>query len=228
MIKAIAIDDEPLALIIIENYCQRNNEIELVKTFSNTKDAQKYMNQFPIDLLFLDIQISRTNGMDFYKNLEVKPPVIFTTAYAEYAIDGFNVAALDYLLKPIEYERFEEAIHKAVLILVDKKLANNQDYLSIRADYKLNNIMYDDIVYIEGLDDYVKIHLVDGSKITARISMKSILEKLPEALFMRVHRSFIISIKKIKSIQNKVLYLNDIEIPIGETYKTNVSEKFKA
>ena len=88
--------------------------------------------------------------------------------------------------------------------------------------------MYDDIVYIEGLDDYVKIHLVDGSKITARISMKSILEKLPEALFMRVHRSFIISIKKIKSIQNKVLYLNDIEIPIGETYKTNVSEKFKA
>lgn len=228
MIKAIAIDDEPLALLIIENYCQRNDEIELVKTFSNTKDAQKYMNQFPIDLLFLDIQISRTNGMDFYKNLEVKPPVIFTTAYAEYAIDGFNVAALDYLLKPIEYERFEEAIHKAVLILVDKKLAKNQDYLSIRADYKLNNIMYDDIVYIEGLDDYVKIHLVDGSKITARISMKSILEKLPEALFMRVHRSFIISIKKIKSIQNKVLYLNDIEIPIGETYKTNVSEKFKA
>lgn len=228
MIKAIAIDDEPLALIVIENYCHRNDEIELVKTFSNTKDAQKYMNQFPIDLLFLDIQISRTNGMDFYKNLEVKPPVIFTTAYAEYAIDGFNVAALDYLLKPIEYERFEEAIRKAVLILVDKKLANNQDYLSIRADYKLNNIMYDDIVYIEGLDDYVKIHLVDGSKITARISMKSILEKLPEALFMRVHRSFIISIKKIKSIQNKVLYLNDIEIPIGETYKTNVSEKFKA
>ena len=228
MIKAIAIDDEPLALIVIENYCQRNDEIELVKTFSNTKDAQKYMNQFPIDLLFLDIQISRTNGMDFYKNLEVKPPVIFTTAYAEYAIDGFNVAALDYLLKPIEYERFEEAIHKAVLILVDKKLAKSQDYLSIRADYKLNNIMYDDIVYIEGLDDYVKIHLVDGSKITARISMKSILEKLPEALFMRVHRSFIISIKKIKSIQNKVLYLNDIEIPIGETYKTNVSEKFKA
>lgn len=228
MIKAIAIDDEPLALLIIENYCQRNDEIELVKTFSNTKDAQKYMNQFPIDLLFLDIQISRTNGMDFYKNLEVKPPVIFTTAYAEYAIDGFNVAALDYLLKPIEYERFEEAIHKAVLILVDKKLAKSQDYLSIRADYKLNNIMYDDIVYIEGLDDYVKIHLVDGCKITARISMKSILEKLPEALFMRVHRSFIISIKKIKSIQNKVLYLNDIEIPIGETYKTNVSEKFKA
>ena len=228
MIKAIAVDDEPLALIIIENYCQRNENIELVKTFSNTKDAQKYMNQFPIDLLFLDIQISRTNGMDFYKNLETKPPVIFTTAFAEYAVDGFNVAALDYLLKPIEYERFEEAVNKAVLILVDKKLAENPDYLAIRADYKLNKINYNDIIYIEGLDDYVKINLIDGSKITARTSMKSILEKLPEDQFMRVHRSFIVSIKKIKSIQNKVLYLEDIDIPIGDTYKQSVSEKFKA
>lgn len=228
MIKAIAVDDEPLALIIIENYCQRNENIELVKTFSNTKDAQKYMNQFPIDLLFLDIQISRTNGMDFYKNLETKPPVIFTTAFAEYAVDGFNVAALDYLLKPIEYERFEEAVNKAVLILVDKKLAENPEYLAIRADYKLNKINYNDIIYIEGLDDYVKINLIDGSKITARTSMKSILEKLPEDQFMRVHRSFIVSIKKIKSIQNKVLYLEDIDIPIGDTYKQSVSEKFKA
>ena len=125
MIKAIAVDDEPLALVVIENYCARSNDVELVKTFSNLKDAQKYMNQFPIDLLFLDIQISRTNGMDFYKNMEKKVPVIFTTAFAEYAIEGFNVSALDYLLKPIEYERFEEAVNKAVLILVDKKLAED-------------------------------------------------------------------------------------------------------
>ena len=228
MIKAIAVDDEPLALIVIETYCARNEHIELVKTFSNVKDAQKYMNQFPIDLLFLDIQISRTNGMDFYRTMEKKVPVIFTTAFAEYAVDGFNVSALDYLLKPIEYERFEEAVNKAVLILVDKKLAEDQEFLTIRADYKLNKIPYEDIVYLEGLDDYVKIHLVDGKKITARISMKSILEKLPENLFVRVHRSFIVPIKKIKSIQNKVLYLDELEIPIGDTYKTMVSEKFKA
>jgi len=228
MIKAIAIDDEPLALIVIETYCGRNEHVELVKTFSNVKDAQKYMNQFPIDLLFLDIQISRTNGMDFYRNMEKKVPVIFTTAFAEYAVDGFNVSALDYLLKPIDYERFEEAINKAVLILVDKKLAEDQEYLSIRADYKLNKIPYEDIIYLEGLDDYVKIHLVDGKKITARISMKSILEKLPDNLFVRVHRSFIVPIKKIKSIQNKVLYLDELEIPIGDTYRNLVSEKFKA
>jgi DNA-binding LytR/AlgR family response regulator len=227
MIKAIAVDDEPLALVVIENYCARSKDVELVKTFSNLKDAQKYMNQFPIDLLFLDIQISRTNGMDFYKNMEKKVPVIFTTAFAEYAVDGFNVSALDYLLKPIEYERFEEAVNKAVLILVDKKLAEDQEFLTIRADYKLNKIAYSDIVYIEGLDDYVKIHLSDGKKITARISMKSILEKLPENLFIRVHRSYIVPLKNIKSIQNKVLYLDELEIPIGDTYRASVLEKFK-
>lgn len=228
MIKAIAIDDEPLALIVIETYCARNEHVELVKTFSNVKDAQKYMNQFPVDLMFLDIQISKTNGMDFYRNMERKIPVIFTTAFAEYAVDGFNVSALDYLLKPIEYARFEEAINKAVLILLEKKLANDQEFLTIRADYKLNKIPYDEIVYFEGLDDYVKIHLENGKKITARTSMKSILEKLPENLFVRVHRSYIVPIKKIKSIQNKVLYLDELEIPIGETFRNLVSEKFKA
>jgi len=227
MIKAIAVDDEPLALLVIENYCSRNDNVELVKTFSKLKDAQKYLNQFQVDLMFLDIQISRSNGMEFYRNMENKVPVIFTTAFAEYAVDGFNVAALDYLLKPIEYERFEEAINKAVLILVDKKLAEDQEFLTIRADYKLHKIAYENILYIEGLDDYVKINLTDGKKITARISMKAMIDKLPEHLFLRVHRSYIIPINKIDSIQNKVLYLDQLEIPIGETYKSMVSEKLK-
>lgn len=225
MIKAIAVDDEPLALMVIENYCTRNEHVELVKTFSNLKDAQKYMNQFQIDLLFLDIQISRSNGIDFYKGLEHKVPVIFTTAFSEYAIEGFNVAALDYLLKPIEYERFDEAIQKAVLIIVDKKLAEDQNFLTIRADYKLNKIPYDEILYLEGLDDYVKIHLNDGKKITARISMKGMQEKLPDHLFLRVHRSYIVPLNKIKSFQNKVLSLGEIEIPVGDTYKSIVAEK---
>lgn len=225
MIKAIAVDDEPLALMVIENYCTRNEHVELVKTFSNLKDAQKYMNQFQIDLLFLDIQISRSNGMDFYKGLEHKVPVIFTTAFSEYAIEGFNVAALDYLLKPIEYERFDEAIQKAVLIIVDKKLVEDQNFLTIRADYKLNKIPYDEILYLEGLDDYVKIHLNDGKKITARISMKGMQEKLPDHLFLRVHRSYIVPLNKIKSFQNKVLSLGEIEIPVGDTYKSIVAEK---
>ncbi|WP_313386353.1 LytTR family DNA-binding domain-containing protein [Chishuiella sp.] len=227
MIKAIAVDDEPLALIVLETYCKRNNEVELIKTFSNLKDAQKYINQFPIDLMFLDIQVSRTNGMEFYKKLENKIPVIFTTAFEEYAVDGFNVSALDYLLKPIEYERFEEGICKAKNSLGNNKVKNENDFLSIRADYKLNKIYYDEIEYIEGLDDYVKIHLSDNKKITARMSMKSLLEKLPDNLFIRVHRSFIIPTKRIKSVQNKSIFLENKEIPIGDTYKSLVSDIFK-
>ncbi|MBQ0148201.1 MAG: response regulator transcription factor [Flavobacteriaceae bacterium] len=227
MIKAIAVDDEPLALMVIENYCSRNENIDLVKTFSNVKDAQKYINQFPIDLLFLDIQISKTNGLEFYKSLEKKIPAIFTTAFAEYALEGFNVSALDYLLKPIEYERFEEAVNKAVLIIVDKKLAEDKEYLTIRADYKLNKIAYNDILYIEGLDDYVKINLSNNKKITARISMKSILEKLPQNLFKRVHRSYIVNLKYVTSIQNKTLHLGDYQIAVGDTYKSVIQELIK-
>lgn len=227
MIKAIAVDDEPLALMVIENYCSRNEQVELMKTFSNLKDAQKYMNQFPVDLLFLDIQISRTNGMDFYRNMEKKIPVIFTTAFSEYALEGFNVAALDYLLKPIEFERFEEAIKKAVLVILDKKLTEDTEYLSIRADYKLNKIKYDDILFLEGLDDYVKIHLKAGKKITARISMKSILEKLPENQFTRVHRSYIVNRSYVTSTQNKIIFLDEFQIPVGDTYKTVVQDLIK-
>lgn len=227
MIKAIAVDDEPLALMVIENYCSRNENIDLVKTFSNVKDAQKYINQFPIDLLFLNIQISKTNGLEFYKSLEKKIPAIFTTAFAEYALEGFNVSALDYLLKPIEYERFEEAVNKAVLIIVDKKLAEDKEYLTIRADYKLNKIAYNDILYIEGLDDYVKINLSNNKKITARISMKSILEKLPQNLFKRVHRSYIVNLKYVTSIQNKTLHLGDYQIAVGDTYKSVIQELIK-
>lgn len=227
MIRAIAVDDEPLALMVIENYCVRNENIELVKTFSNVKDAQKYLNQFPIDLLFLDIQISRTNGMEFYRSMEKKIPAIFTTAFAEYALDGFNVSALDYLLKPIEYERFEEAINKAVLVLVDKKLAEDKEYLTIRADYKLNKIAYDDILFLEGLDDYVKIHLNNGKKITARTSMKSILEKLPENQFIRIHRSYIVNIKHITSVQNKSVNIGEQQLAVGDTYKNVIQDLIK-
>lgn len=227
MIKAIAVDDEPLALMVIENYCARNEHVELVKTFSNVKDAQKYLNQFPIDLLFLDIQIARTNGMDFYRSMEKKIPAIFTTAFAEYALEGFNVAALDYLLKPIEYERFEEAINKAVLVIVDKKLAEDKEYLSIRADYKLNKIAYDDILYLEGLDDYVKIHLTSGKKITARTSMKSILEKLPQNVFVRIHRSFIVNTKHISAVQNKFVQIGELQLAVGETYKSVIQDLLK-
>ena len=226
MLKTIAVDDEPLALLILENYCHKNAEVELVKTFTNLKDAAKYLRQFPVDFLLLDIQISRTNGMEFYKNLEDKIPVIFTTAFSEYAVDGFNVSAVDYLLKPFDYERFSEAVQK-VKKMYQEAGNEEQSFLSIRADYKLHKIAFQDIIYIEGLDDYVKINLIDQTKIVAKISMKSLLEKLPSNLFVRTHRSYIVQINRVNSVQNKTLFLDEIEIPIGETYKNQVMQYFK-
>lgn len=226
MIKAIAIDDEPLALKIISHFCGEVDFIQLEKTFTKPSEAIKHLKKFPVDLLFLDIQMPSKNGLDFYKMLEQETMVIFTTAYSEYAVEGFNVNAVDYLLKPFSFERFQIAVQKAQNEKNFRQSISVQTQLLIRADYKLYKIDFEDILLIEGLDDYIQIHLKDKTKIVARLSMKNILEKLPLALFMRVHRSYIIPVKKIKFIQNKNIQIEDFVIPIGETYKDEILRKF--
>jgi len=176
MIKAIAIDDEPLALKIIAHFCDEIDFIQLEKTFTKPSEAIKHLKKFPVDLLFLDIQMPSKNGLDFYKMLEQETMVIFTTAYSEYAVEGFNVNAVDYLLKPFSFERFQIAVQKAQNENNFRQSVSVQTQLLIRADYKLNKIDFEDILLIEGLDDYVQIHLKDKTKIVARLSMKSILE----------------------------------------------------
>lgn len=226
MIKAIAIDDEPLALKIISHFCGEVDFIQLEKTFTKPSEAIKHLKKFPVDLLFLDIQMPSKNGLDFYKMLQQETMVIFTTAYSEYAVEGFNVNAVDYLLKPFSFERFQIAVQKAQNEKNFRQSISVQTQLLIRADYKLYKIDFEDILLIEGLDDYIQIHLKDKTKIVARLSMKNILEKLPLALFMRVHRSYIIPVKKIKFIQNKNIQIEDFVIPIGETYKDEILRKF--
>lgn len=226
MIKAIAIDDEPLALKIISHFCGEVDFIQLEKTFTKPSEAIKHLKKFPVDLLFLDIQMPSKNGLDFYKMLEQETMVIFTTAYSEYAVEGFNVNAVDYLLKPFSFERFQMAVQKAQNEKNFRQSMSVQTQLLIRADYKLYKIDFEDILLIEGLDDYIQIHLKDKTKIVARLSMKNILAKLPLALFMRVHRSYIIPVKKIKFIQNKNIQIEDFVIPIGETYKDEILRKF--
>ncbi|MCX8531983.1 LytR/AlgR family response regulator transcription factor [Chryseobacterium luquanense] len=218
MIRAIALDDEILALRIIENYADKIENLTLEKVFNKQSDAQKHLNKFPVDLIFLDIEMPAKNGLDFYKNISQNTKVIFTTAYSEYAVDAFSVNAVDYLLKPFSFERFKTAVEKV------KSNTENNDakHLSIRADYKLHKINFNDIQLIEGLDDYIQIHLKDSTKITARSSMKSILEKLSEKDFVRVHRSFIVPVNDIKTIVNKNIHIGDFIIPIGETYKEEV------
>lgn len=226
MIKAIAIDDEPLALKIIEHFCKQTDFIELDKTFTKTDEALKHIKKFPVDLLFLDIQMPGKNGIDFYRQLDTDVMVIFTTAFSEYAVEGFNINALDYLLKPFSYERFIQAVEKAKKEMLSKKNTLDHTHLLIRADYKLNRIEFDDIMLIEGLDDYIRIHLKNKTTITARLSMKNILEKLPTALFIRVHRSYIVPVKKVKSFYNKTIQIEDFVIPIGDTYKEEVNKYF--
>lgn len=227
MIRAIAIDDEPLALQIIEHFCNQIDFITLDKTFTKQHEAIKYLNKYPVDLLFLDVQMPNKNGIDFYKLLESDVMVIFTTAHSEFAVEGFNVNATDYLLKPFSFERFEVAVQKAQNEFQFKNNTSVQTHLMIRADYKLHRIEFDTILLIEGLDDYIQIHLGNKTKIVARISMKNILEKLPNTKFIRVHRSYIIPISKVKTIQNKVIQIDDFLIPIGETYKDEISKNFQ-
>ena len=228
MIKAIAIDDEPPALKIIETFCSQSENIQLEKTFSKPNDALKYINNYPVDLIFLDIQMPSISGIDFYKSLETDAMVIFTTAYSEYAVEGFNLNAIDFLLKPFTQERFNQAVAKAYdyhnhLNNDDKA---RQPFLFIRADYSLIKININDIIYLEGLNDYVKFHLENQKPIIARMTLKMLVDRLPSAEFIRAHRSYIVPIKKISYIRNRIIHLNendkDIEIPIRKSYEDDV------
>lgn len=221
MIRAIALDDEPLALKVIENFCSRVDYIELEKTFTKTSEAQKHLRKQPVDLVFLDIQMPMQNGIAFYAEIEQDVMVIFTTAFSEYAVDGFNVNATDYLLKPFSFDRFLQAAEKVKKLQETKKLApaSESQYLFIRADYSLNKILISDILFIEGLDDYLKIHIENQKTIVARMTMKAILEKLPANAFLRVHRSYIIPVARIDKVRNKIIYIGEEEIPVSASYE---------
>lgn len=219
MIKAIALDDEPLALDILQSFCNDIEYIDLQKTFTKSEDAFKYLKKYPVDLLFLDINMPSISGIDFYKKLPNKVMVIFTTAHSEYAVEGFTLSATDYVLKPFSFPRFEQAVEKAY----SQWKLQNQDpeklYLFIRADYSLNKILISDILYVEGLDDYLKIHLENQKTIVARMTLKALLQKLPVPEFIRVHRSYIVPISKIEKVRNKIIYINQEEIPVSASYE---------
>jgi len=226
MIKALAIDDEPLALSVIESFCSQVDYIDLQKSFTKPTEALAHLEKFPVDLLFLDIHMPALNGIDFYKKIEQNTLVIFCTAHSQYAIEGFNLNALDYLLKPFTFDRFKQATDKAKDYFA---INNNQksQHIFIRADYSLQKINLDDITYIEALDDYLKIHIHQQKTIVARMTMKVMLEKLPSTDFIRVHRSFIIPIKKVESIRNKTINILNAKIPIGNSYEEELLKIFK-
>ncbi|HEX8334501.1 MAG TPA: LytTR family DNA-binding domain-containing protein [Segetibacter sp.] len=218
MINCIAIDDEPLALRIIEEYATKIPFLQLLKTFTNPDEAIEFLNENDINLLFLDIQMPDINGIEFYKSLTKKPLVIFTTAYSEYAVEGFNVDAIDYLLKPIEYDRFLKAVYKVneyteFLSSQEMQLAS----IFLKVDYQLMKINLKEVELIEGLDDYIRIHLKPKPILTL-MTLKSLQAKLPSTEFIRIHRSYIVPINKIESFGKNKVRVSGKDIPIGSSY----------
>lgn len=230
-IRCIAIDDEPLALKQIGAYIEKTPFLENTGLCHNAFEAFEFLSKNETDLMFLDINMPDLNGMDFVKSLKQKPQIIFTTAYSEFAIEGFKVDALDYILKPIDYSSFLKAANKAKTLFElltrsdETKSSSKGQEIFVKADYKIMRIAVNDIKFIESANEYIKIYTINNEVITTLLRLKNIYEQLPRQKFMRIHRSFIVNLDKIKAVdRNRVMIEPKIYIPVGEQYK----EEFQA
>jgi len=228
-IKCLAIDDEPLALKQIGSYIQKTPFLELAGLCNSALTALEHLSVSKTDLLFVDINMPDLSGMDFVKSLKEKPFIIFTTAYSEYAVEGFKVDAVDYLLKPFGYADFLKAANKvrsiSELSTPPTEGVSGKDYLFVKADYKVLRIEFSEIVYIESMHEYVRIHLDNNKPVMTLLSLKTLEEQLPSDRFMRVHRSFIVNSQKIKIVERNRIVFDKVYIPVSEQYK-NVFQDF--
>lgn len=223
--NCLAVDDEPLALDLLEDNIKKVSSLRLIRKCSNAIEANVALREETVDLVFLDIQMPGITGIQFLQGLTKPPLVIFITAYEKYAIDGYNLDVVDYLLKPVSFERFLKAINKAADKFSVRAVAapTAADNLFVNSEYNLIRIDLRDIAYIEGLKDYVKIFLFSSTRpVITRMSMKSLEERLPEDRFVRVHKSFIVSINKIESIRKGRISILKAMIPISEHFKENL------
>lgn len=222
--NCIAVDDEPLALDIIESYVNKHPDLNLIARCNNAAEASEILKTRKVDLMFLDIQMPEISGLNFIKSLEQKPLFMFTTAYPDYALEGFELDAIDYLLKPIAYDRFEKGVEKAKEYYEVKKNKGaaetdmDNDFIFVKANQKLIKLAYSDIYYVEAFADYVKIFLEDKKIVTLQ-TMKNMEKKLPSEMFSRVHRSYIVNRNHVQSFSTSMCEVNDVRIPIGKNYK---------
>lgn len=225
MIKVIAIDDEPLALKLVAGYIEKTPGLKLIGKFDNPIDASEFLADTNVDLIFVDIQMPDLSGIEFTRLIEKGPKVIFTTAYEKYALEGYKLEIVDYLLKPFSYEEFISAVHKVQKLLrLEQKTLNkvdaNSEFLFLKSDHKIKRINFNDILYIEGMKDYVKVYTQNIPKPVLSLSSLKMLEsKLPESKFMRVHRSFIVNLDKIDTIERSRIVFGKEYIPVSDQYK---------
>lgn len=235
--KCVIIDDEPLAIDVIESYILKIGGLEIVAKCNNPLEAITLMNKHSVDLVFLDIEMPNLNGIELIKSLENLPQFIFTTAYPQYALEGFNLNATDYLVKPIPFHRFIKAISRAkekyqvTQMMTTQNVSSagpalktpDDNFIFVKSEYENIKINIDNIRYIQGLKDYIKIYEINSNKAIITLSnFKSIQDKLPTNQFLRVHKSFIVNINHIKALQKTKVVIDDVRIPIGETYKNEV------
>lgn len=235
LIRCIIVDDEPLAQKVIEQHVARYPALQLLALCDSATAAFEILHTREVDLIFLDINMPVISGLNFLKSLSNPPLVIFTTAYAEYAVEGFELDAVDYLMKPISISRFDRAIEKVLSRKEFRSAANlrqapeepAKDYLFVKADGKLVKVMYTDILYCEGMKDYLKIHLKSRRYLVIHQTMKGMEDLLPSKLFMRVHKSYIVSLEAIRSFHDNMLHFADTEesIPVSNSYKEELLKK---
>ena len=225
--KCIAVDDEPLALALLQDNIRQVPSLELVASCSTAMQALTILNSQEVDLVFLDIQMPGLTGLQLLQSLSVKPMVILITAYEKYALEGYTLDVIDYLVKPVPFERFLKACNKAIDFYRLKKSVNADsqvwpDYFFVHAEYGLTKIVFSEIRMIEGLKDYLKIHLGEVSPLVIRMSLKSIEEKLPPGKFFRIHKSYIVSVSHITSIRRNSVFLGELELPLSDLYKDDL------
>jgi two-component system, LytTR family, response regulator len=230
MIRCIAIDDEPLALELLEDNISKLPYLQLVAKCDNALEAMKVLQEQPVDLIFLDIQMPGLTGLQFIKSMTEKPMIILVTAYEKFALEGFNLDVVDYLVKPVSLDRFVKACNKAKELFQLKTkskegaAAANSEYFFVNVDYSLLKVVFSDIVYIEGLKDYIKIHLKSTSKaIITRLSIKSLEEQLPASQFIRIHKSYIVSLKYVTAVRKNSVFIDAIELPVSDNYRDSIA-----
>ena len=223
-INCLIIDDEPWALDLMEDFIQKIPYLKLVARCEGPMAARPYFDKEEIDLVFLDIRMPDLSGIQFLKTLPRKPSVIFVTAYNEFAVEGFEMDAIDYLLKPVPFDRFVGAVSKAYEYISYRKnnrqVNANEDFIFIKTSHKIQKIFYEDIIYLEGLKDYTRIHLSGSRKpIVTLQSLKYFESRLPSTNFIRIHRSYIVSLRKLDTVSRKTVFLGETELPCSEHYR---------
>ena len=229
IINCAIIDDEPLAAGLLKSYAEKTPFLNLIGTYGSAVEAMKELRNNPAHLLFLDIQMPELSGIEFAKILPKETKIIFTTAFKQYAIEGYKVSALDYLMKPVSYEDFLKAANKALdwFCMTQKKQTYAADrFMYVKSDYKLVRVALDDILYVEGLKDYIRIYLENGQKVMSLMNMKKMEDYLPRPEFLRTHRSYIVHMSKAEAIERFRIVFGDQYLPISDSYKEDVQQYF--